>query len=333
MLPGGSSALPPPPPVYDDAYNLVDLLRLHRPQAVHVYYGHKAVKYLPMVKRWGGPLVVSFHGMDVMAQAYKPTDPATLLEVFDYARLILGRSQSLLDRLAEMGCPSEKLRLNRTAIPFAHSVRSVRRPPGDGSWVFLQACRLIAKKGLATALRAMSDVAKVWPRARLILAGSGPLEDELRFLTAELGLVENVEFVGWCSQEQLVAWYGRAHLFLHPSEITAAGDQEGVPNALLEAMATGLPPVATFHGGIPEAVTSGTDGWLVPERSPHELGAAILRITHDADLLGTLSVNAANNAEAKFGLDARLRELEECYQEAIGGRGSPPSYPSPLRPA
>ncbi len=108
---------PPPPPVYDDSYNLVDLLRQYQPQLAHVYYGHKAVKYLPMLRRWGGPIIVSFHGMDVREEMYKASDPATLAEVFDQARLVLGRSQSLLDRLAEMGCPTGKLRLNRTAIP------------------------------------------------------------------------------------------------------------------------------------------------------------------------------------------------------------------------
>ena len=310
---------PPPPPVYDDAYNLVELLRLHRPQLAHVYYGHKAVKYLPMLKRWDGPLIVSFHGMDVMADAYKPNDPATLQEVFAHARLVLGRSQSLLDRLAELGCPPEKLRLNRTAIPFGHLMSGVRSPPEEGRWVFLQACRLIAKKGLATTLRAMRDVADVWPQSRLVLAGSGPLESEVRSLTLELGLEGNVEFAGWCSQDQLADLYQRAHLFLHPSELTTAGDQEGVPNALLEAMATGLPPVATYHGGIPEAVSNGVDGLLVPERSPRELGEAILHITRSTTLLGKLSANAAANVAAKFGLEKQLQALEDCYDEAING--------------
>ena len=310
---------PPPPPVYDDSYNLVELLRLHQPRLVHVYYGHKAVKYLPMLKRWSGPFGVSFHGMDVMASAYKASDPATLQEVFREARLVLGRSTSLLDRLAELGCPPEKLRLNRTAIPIDPAASSVRRPPEEGRWVFLQACRLIAKKGIFTTLQSFREAVAVWPRAVLIFAGSGPLEGEARALAAQFGLQNNVEFAGWCSQARLATLYRQAHVFLHPSELTEAGDREGVPNTLLEAMATGLPPVATFHGGIPEAVTHGVDGWLVAERSPAELGQAILRITHDPQLLQTLSVQAAANVELKFGLERQLRTLEDYYQEAMDG--------------
>ncbi len=309
---------PPPPPVYDDAYNLVDLLRQHQPQLAHVYYGHKAVKYLPMLRRWGGPLIVSFHGMDVREDVYKVTDPTKLSEVFAEARLVLGRSQSLLDRLAEMGCPPGKLRLNRTAIPLDAVTPVIRQPPADGRWVFLQACRLIAKKGLPTTLLAMRKIADQWPEARLLVAGDGPLGEEMRSLCHELHLGGNVEFLGWRSQTELRELYRQAHLFLHPSETTLSGDREGVPNTLLEAMATGLPPVATLHGGIPEAVTDGVDGLLVPEKSPAALADAVLRLIRQTGLLEELSAKAASNVAAKYGLDGRLQALEDCYEEAMG---------------
>ena len=311
---------PPPPPVYDESYNLVDLLRQHQPQLAHVYYGHKAVKYLPMLRRWGGPIIVSFHGMDVREDVYKTDDPATLAEVFAEARLILGRSQSLLDRLAEMGCPPRKLRLNRTAIPMDGITSIVRRPPEDGRWIFLQACRLIAKKGLSSTLLAMRKIVDEWPDARLLVAGYGPLAEELRSMCDELSLGGNVEFLGWCSQGELRDLYQRAHLFLHPSETTESGDREGVPNTLLEAMATGLPPVATFHGGIPEAVANGVDGLLVPEKSPTALADAVIRLTTEAGLLEGLSSRAVLSVAANYGLEGRLQALEDCYEEAVSTR-------------
>ncbi len=308
---------PPRPVFYEEAYNIVDLLRQHRAKLAHVYYGHKAVKYLPMIQRWGGPMIVSFHGMDITAGAYKPGDPASLAEVFAHARLVLGRSESLLAQLATLGCPPEKLRLNRTAIPLEHLSRLVRQPPPDGKWRLLQACRLIAKKGIFTTLRAMREVVDEFPHARLTLAGDGPLTDEIRALAAELGLEPNVELAGWCSQEKLLDLYQAAHIFLHPSELTPGGDQEGVPNSLLEAMATGLPAVATFHGGIPEAVTDGVDGLLVPERSPARLAAAIVSLMRSPALLETLSAKAAENVKEKFGAARQLQILEDCYAEAI----------------
>ena len=315
--PRPAPAAPPRPVFYEEAYNLVELLKANRAQLAHVYYGHKAAKYLPMLQRWGGPMIVSFHGMDVTEGAYKPGDGATLAEVFAHARLVLGRSESLLARLSELGCPPEKLRLNRTAIPLEHLTRSVRQPPADGRWLLLQACRLIAKKGVLTTLRAVREVVDAWPEARLIVAGDGPQAEDIRALSVQLGLTDRVELIGWCSQEQLLALYQQAHVFLHPSEVTPTGDQEGIPNALLEAMATGLPSIATFHGGIPEAVTDGVDGLLVPEKSPAQLAGAILTLTRQPALLEKLSAQAAENIKEKFGAARQLQVLETYYAEAV----------------
>ncbi|MFM7179864.1 MAG: glycosyltransferase, partial [Verrucomicrobiales bacterium] len=106
-------------------------------------------------------------------------------------------------------------------------------------------------------------------------------------------------------------------LFLHPSEMTANSDQEGVPNSMLEAMATGLPVVATFHGGIPEAVRDGEDGRLVPEKDPAALASAILELLRDRDKRVRYGSNAAASVRATYGLEASLRRLENCYREAL----------------
>ena len=113
------------------------------------------------------------------------------------------RSESLLARLAEMGCPPEKLRLNRTAIPLEHSPRSVRRPPEDGRWIFLQACRLIAKKGLSTPCgdapnRRCVAGSPVWFWRATVRRRTKSAPE-----STELGLTDNVEFLGWCSQERI----------------------------------------------------------------------------------------------------------------------------------
>ncbi len=318
-----SSTVTPAPMVVpksqgNEPYNLVTLLREHQPALAHVYYGHKAAKYLAMLQRWGGPCIVSFHGLDVTEGIYKPGKGSTLTEVFDHCRLVLARSQSLLDRLTELGCPREKLRLNRASIPLTHIPRRLRCVPPDGKWVLLQACRLIAKKGLGSTLLAFREVVRAEPAARLILAGTGPMTEELKVMARELGLREHVHFAGWCSQEELFRLYDQAHLFLHPSETTVTGDQEGVPNSLLEAMASGLPAIGTLHGGIPEAVTHQVDGILVPERAPGQLAAAILEVLHGERRLEALSEQAPLSVEQKFGAAKQLRALEDCYAEAIG---------------
>src|SRR5690606_20043235 len=151
-------------------------------------------------------------------------------------------------------CPPEKLRMNRTPIPLEGIAVQQKSPPADGEWRFIQACRLIDKQGLYTTLKAMPRILERWPNAKYLIAGEGPLAEKLRERIADAGLGEHVELLGWCDQPRLLEYFASAHFFIHPSETTKANDQEGVPNSMLEAMAAGLPIVATQHGGIPEAM-------------------------------------------------------------------------------
>lgn len=318
----GSPLLPlPSPALAPDPYNLLPLLAAYRPALLHVYYGHKAVKFLPLLRRWGGPVVVSFHGLDAADAAY-PKFPGgageALPAVFTHARLVLARSQSLLDRLLTLGCPPEKLRLNRAPVPLDDLPPLPVAPPADGAaWRLLQACRLIPKKGLTTTLLAFREILRFHPHARLTVAGDGPQGGELRALAAELGILDRVNFAGWCGPERLKELLAQTHVFLHPSEHTPGGDREGVPNSLLEAMAAGLPVVATTHGGIPEAVTDGVDGVLVPERDPAALGAAVLRLLGQPELMKTLADKARINTRVKFGASEQCARLAHDYRSVL----------------
>ncbi len=316
---------PPPRPIgyvgmegaYYHPYDLVDLLERDRPALVHVYYGHKAVKYREMLNAAGVPWVVSFHGVDVVKFIDDPGYVNDLKRVFAEARLVLARSESLLERLRDLGCPAEKLRLNRTPVPLGQIEYRRRSVPENGEWRLLQACRLIPKKGLFTTLKALPEVVARYPKLKFVLCGDGPDAKRFREAVKLAGLRENVVMAGWMSQERLQEEMQRAQVFLHPSELTDTQDQEGVPNAMLEAMAAGLPVVATTHGGIPEAVTDGVDGLLVPEKNPKELAAAILRLLGDADLLARLSEQANRSVTEKFGFEPAIDALEDCYAEAI----------------
>ena len=298
-------------------YNLPFLLRNLQPALVHVYYGHKAVKYLDMLRAWGGPFLVSFHGVDVVKFTNDPAYVDSLQCVFKEARLVLARSQSLLDGLKALGCPPEKLRLNHTPIPLDSFPAAVRTAPEDGAWRLVQACRLIPKKGLFTTLEALRLVLPHFPKLKFVLCGTGPVQDEFLKKRDAMGLTASVEVPGWMDQPKLLEEYQRAHLFLHPSELTDTADQEGIPNSMLEAMATGLPVVATQHGGIPEAITHGLDGLLVPERSPRELAEAILSLLRAPALFTHFSEAAARTVRERFGLPANIAHLEDCYDEAL----------------
>jgi colanic acid/amylovoran biosynthesis glycosyltransferase len=181
----------------------------------------------------------------------------------------------------------------------------------------VQACRLIAKKGLVTTLRAFAEFSREFPKATLAIAGEGPQLAELQTLADTLGIANEVEFTGFLSQAKLRERYANAHFFLHPSETTPEGDQEGIPNSMLEAMASGLPPIATTHGGIPEAVEQHISGSLVPEQDHASLAQALLTLARDSARYATMSSAAASRVIATFDLARQAGVLESYYREAI----------------
>ena len=295
------------------------LAELHRAGArvLHIYFGHIGVHLLPLLEICDLPAVVSFHGADAGIAAGRPAHLARTRRMFAKCALVLVRSQSIAERLVAMGCAAEKIRLHRTGIPLEQIAFEQRVAPADGAWRCAQACRLIAKKGLATSLRAFAEFARAFPRATFSIAGGGPQLGELRTLARDLGIGARVSFAGFLSQEKLRALFAESHLFLHPSELGADGDQEGVPNAMLEAMASGLPVLATRHGGIPEAVEDGVSGLLVAERDPAALVAAMRALASDPARFAAMSAAARARVSAEFDLAAQTRVLEGCYSEAI----------------
>lgn len=302
-----------------EAEHLRAELRANRCHLLHIVFGNTAVQLLPLLrqKQRRFPAVASFHGADVLVDTEQPAYRRALQEVLARVDLVLARSQSLVEALVKLGCPPEKIRLNRAGIPLQKFPYCDRSWPTDGSWKLLQACRLIEKKGVDTSLRAFAEFSKVYPKAVFTVAGEGPDKAALQALVAELGLTDKVRFIGFLGQEDLARLLYESHLFLHPSQQGADGNQEGVPNSLLEAMSTGLPSFATYHGGIPEVVTNGVSGFLVSERAHEALAAILLKVAVDPSLLNKVSVAASRTVEEDFSLNVQARKLEEYYQEAM----------------
>ena len=234
------------------------------------------------------------------------------------ADLLLARSQSLIEGLLHLGCPREKIRLHRTGIPlgdFPYQARTY--PPPDGAWRLLQACRLIEKKGLFTTLQAFAHFARTYPRARLTRAGDGPLLGSLRESSRNLGIADRVNFPGFLSQADLRRELAAAHFFLHPSAIGGDGNQEGVPNSLLEAMSTGLSVLGSRHGGIPEAITHGQSGWLIDEGNSEELATGLLFLAQHPEKAAAMGHAASQVVRETYAQTAQAACLERFYREAM----------------
>jgi glycosyltransferase involved in cell wall biosynthesis len=140
---------------------------------------------------------------------------------------------------------------------------------------------------------------------------------ELQELARELKINNRVSLTGFISQEKLREIFYASHIFLHPSETGRDGNQEGIPNSMLEAMASGLPVFATQHGGIPEAIENGVSGVLVRERDHEALTRSLLEASQDRHLLSRIARRGAEVVAEKFDRRVQVQTLEELYLEAI----------------
>ncbi len=162
----------------------------------------------------------------------------------------------------------------------------------------LGVARLVPKKGLAVLLAALASLPPGlhW---RYTHVGGGPLRKDLEARTAALGLADRVHWRGPLAQDQVVAAYRRADLFVLASRIAPDGDRDGLPNVLLEAGAMELPAVASRLEAVPELIEDGVNGRLVPADGPQALAAAIAQLIADPAL------------RLRLGRAARLRVLEQ----------------------
>lgn len=292
--------------------------------ALHIYFGQIAVHLLPLIRAWKKPSIVSFHGADVTVEMNKPGYREATRQMLNAVKLVLVRSESLRRALTELGCDETKIALQRTGIPleeFPFRQRSFPSRSRGSEWRLVQAGRLIEKKGLPVTLSAFAVFLDRYPNATLTIAGEGPLLDELHRLTRELNIEERVSFIGFVSQEQLREIYYRSHIFLHPSQTGRDGNQEGIPNSMLEAMASGLPVFATEHSGIPEAIENGVSGVLVPEHDHEALSRALLSATQDLIFLSRIARSASEVVRKNFDLRTQARRLDDIYLQIIGRAG------------
>jgi colanic acid/amylovoran biosynthesis glycosyltransferase len=294
-----------------------EVLLRRDPDLMHIYFGNTGVHLLPLIERWDRPCVVSFNGMDVQRRESERGYEMRLRRLLRLVPVILVRSRSIAERLIELECDPLKIRLNRTGIPLDDFPYAPRRVPVTGAWKIVQACRLVVKKGLPTALRAFALFLRKFPNTRFVIAGEGPQLRELQELVCELRIEQAVSFAGFLNQSELRRLFEQSHLFVHPSEMAVDSNQEGVPNSMLEAMATGLPVVATMHGGIPEAVTDGVSGLLVPERDHERLANSLIALVENPIRWQEMGRAASRMVTAEFAQSRQIEILESVYFEAI----------------
>jgi glycosyltransferase involved in cell wall biosynthesis len=178
--------------------------------------------------------------------------------------------------------------------------------------IVLSVRRLVYKNGLDTLIESVPHVARNRPDVLFVVAGKGPSRKLIEDRIKELGISQNIKLAGFVPDELLPVYYDAADIFMLPS---ASG--EGLPLVLLEAMACGVPVIATAVGGTPEILEHMKNGVLVPPMNPEAMAEATSKLLSEENLGTTIGAEARRNVENKFTWTENVRQLQKIYSEFV----------------
>jgi colanic acid/amylovoran biosynthesis glycosyltransferase len=206
-------------------------------------------------------------------------------------------------RIVALGAPPERVVVHGTGIDLRRWEFRPRRPDPGGPLRLVTVARLVEKKGIAYVLNAVRRLQDAGIDVSYEIAGDGPLRASLEALRDRLGLRDRVRFLGWTASDEVGEALGRAHALVAASVTAGDGDEEGIPNVLKEAMASGLPVVATIHGGIPELVEDGASGFLVPERDTEALVGRLRDLAAHSDRWSAMGAAGRARVERDYDIE------------------------------
>jgi glycosyltransferase involved in cell wall biosynthesis len=262
------------------------------------------------------PLVVSLHGSDVFVAERLAPARRLARAAFHASGAITACSRDLHERALRLGAHPARTR----TLPYGVDVSAFSAPlrphlreglgvmPGE--FLVLGFGRLVEKKGFRYLIEAAARV----PGVRVVIAGDGDLRAEL----AALGHSSRapVRFAGALDRDAMAALLQVADAVVVPSVVDRAGNVDGLPNALLEALAAGRPVIASRVAGIPDVVSDGEHGLLVDPKDVKGIASALSRLRDDKALGGRLGRAARERVSTSYSWDAAARAFEECYRQA-----------------
>ena len=258
-----------------------------------------------------GKIVTSFRGYDI-SRAIR-NDPSIYNKLFQEGDLFLAVSKNIRDKLLAAGCPSEKIVVLHSGIDCAR-FRFAEHQKGLLEQVkVLSIGRLVEKKGLEYAIEAVANVHKTGRNLHYSIVGDGELRNDLEKKIADCRIQDLVDLFGWQDHNSVTRILSEAHIFITPSVTADDGDQEGIPNVLKEAMATGLPVLGTLHSGIPELVEDGVTGCLVPERNVEALTDSLIDLYDHPEKWTEMGKKGREKVEAEFDTEKINDDLEQIY--------------------
>jgi colanic acid/amylovoran biosynthesis glycosyltransferase len=289
---------------------------------VHCHFGHRPrmiFRYIDL-GAFSPPVVCSYHGIDMSAHIQQ--FGKGLYD--DYkARLTkaLPISSFFKERLISLGFERKDIQVHRVGIDTSKFVFADRRRQVAEPLRLVSVGRLVAKKGFEFGVRGVASALRERPELHVEynIIGEGAEMETLQRLVAEFGLEGKVRLLGAQPHAVVTRLMASSHALVAPSVTGADGDMEGIPTVTMEAMASGLPVLSTFHSGIPEAVVDGYTGFLAPERNAEILGRYILHLFDNPDLGPLFGRQGRSHVELEFNISRQNEKALALYRRILAG--------------
>lgn len=264
-------------------------------------------------KMFNIPFIITAHAYDIFINP----EPDSLKKKFLNTTKIITISEYnenyLLELLGEEF--KSKIEVIRCGINL-EDFKYLEREPGKVVKIIIVG-RLVEKKGISYAIDAFSKVLAEHQNTELRIIGDGPLKDEISGKIAEQNLGDKIVMLGEQTKSAVIHEMMEADIFFLPSLTAENGDREGIPVSIIEAQATGLPVVSTVHTGIPEAVTEGESGFLVPEKDTDAMAERLDTLIANPELRIEMGKTGRSHVEKYFDQQRELDQLEELFKNVI----------------
>jgi len=298
------------PEIYQD-YMISKFLKKHRVDVIMGEYLDRSLKLLPIAKKLDIRFFVHAHGYDL---SLKFRDPKIRKSYCSYREAdgVITVNKIQKERLVNLGLDPDKVHI----VPCGVEIPNAYYPKKKSDKVRCVAVgRMVAKKAPITLLNAFRQVLQKYPGVTLEYVGDGPLMPEVRQFVSEFDLEGNIILHGSLPNQVTMTIMERSDIFLqHSVTDPESGDEEGLPVAILEAMARGLPVVSTYHAGIPEAVVDSETGFLVAEEDIQAMAAVLERLIENPGLRLELGTKGRERAKDFFSSQKEISTLREILK-------------------
>ncbi|MFO7736575.1 MAG: glycosyltransferase family 4 protein [bacterium] len=278
-------------------------------------YGPTGVEMLDVAVRMKIPVVVHFHGFDASVYKFLKKYKNDYQRLFAEAAAIIAVSEKMRKRIVEMGADENNVFLIPCGVDVDKFVSHNRNKKDGKNLLFVG--RFVEKKGPDHLIKVFSLTKKKFPDIKLNMIGDGKMIKKCKIMCRDLNLMDSVSFLGRRDHDFVAEMMAKSDIYVQHSIKAESGDEEGTPVSVMEAMASGLPVVSTFHGGIPDVVKHKDNGYLVAEKDFVQMSKYLNELLSDKLLLKKMGERSRKLALENLSVKKRIADIDKVLNKAL----------------